>query len=68
MPRAPGVLLGWPIILVRAGLWDSYAYTTDEYVKYIAYFMETNVKRMDPSNPSGQTVVPCYFRARNQRG
>ena len=45
---------GWPIILVRAGLWDSYAYTTEEYVKYIAYFMETNAKRMDPSNPNGQ--------------
>ena len=46
---------GWPIILVRAGLWDSYAYTTEEYVKFIACFMETNAKRMDPqAGPQGQ--------------
>jgi len=39
---------------VRAGLWDSYAYTTEEYVKHVAYFMENNAKRVDPSNPNGQ--------------
>ena len=41
-------------MLVRTGLWDSYAYTTEEYVKFIAYFMENNAKRMGPSNPNGQ--------------
>ena len=46
---------GWPIILVRAGLWDSYAYTTEEYVKFIACFLETNARRMDTTiSPHGQ--------------
>ena len=45
---------GWPIILSRAALWDSYAYSVEEYIKFVACFMETNTKRMDPSNPHGQ--------------
>lgn len=47
---------GWPIMLVRAGLWDSYAYSVEEYVMMIAFFLETNAKRMDPAatNQNGQ--------------
>eukprot|EP00521_Asterionellopsis_glacialis_P016113 CAMPEP_0195292808 /NCGR_PEP_ID=MMETSP0707-20130614/10903_1 /TAXON_ID=33640 /ORGANISM="Asterionellopsis glacialis, Strain CCMP134" /LENGTH=258 /DNA_ID=CAMNT_0040353377 /DNA_START=63 /DNA_END=836 /DNA_ORIENTATION=- len=42
---------GWPIIHATARLWDPAKYTVDEYVSMVAFFMETNVKRMDPSRP-----------------
>ena len=45
---------GWPLMLVRAGLFMPGSYSTEEYVRYIAYMMETNIKRMDPTNPNGQ--------------
>lgn len=45
---------GWPIMLVRTSLYDPSCYSTEEYVRYIAYMMETNVKRVDSSNPNGQ--------------
>ena len=44
---------GWPIMLVRTSLFDP-CYTTEEYVRYIAYMMEKNIERMDPSNANGQ--------------
>ena len=42
---------GW---LVRTSLFLPGSYSTEEYVRYIAYMMETNIKRMDPTNPNGQ--------------
>jgi hypothetical protein len=38
---------GMPVLLVRACLWDPHKYTVDEYVKYVAYFMEQNIKRAE---------------------
>ena len=45
---------GWPVLLVRTSLFAPGCYSTEEYVRYIAYMMETNIKRMDPTNPNGQ--------------
>jgi len=44
---------GWPIMLVRTSLFDP-CYSTEEYVRYVAYMVEKNIQRMDPSNPNGQ--------------
>lgn len=41
-------------MLVRSSLYEPSCYSTEEYVRHIAYMMETNVKRMDSSNPNGQ--------------
>jgi len=42
---------GWPIILITGRLWDPSEYSMEEYVNMIAFLMETNIKRMDPSIP-----------------
>lgn len=36
---------GMPVVLVRARLWNPGKYSVNEYVKYVAYFMEQNIKR-----------------------
>jgi hypothetical protein len=38
---------GMPVILVRVCLWDPAKYTVEEYSKYVAYFMEQNIKRAE---------------------
>lgn len=44
----------WPVMLVRTSLFEQGCYSTEEYVRYIAYMMEKNIERMDPSNANGQ--------------
>jgi hypothetical protein len=42
---------GWPILLVRAAVWDPSTYSLDEYIRMVAYYMEGNIQRMtDPKN------------------
>eukprot|EP00527_Entomoneis_sp_CCMP2396_P004287 CAMPEP_0198140684 /NCGR_PEP_ID=MMETSP1443-20131203/3813_1 /TAXON_ID=186043 /ORGANISM="Entomoneis sp., Strain CCMP2396" /LENGTH=312 /DNA_ID=CAMNT_0043803197 /DNA_START=126 /DNA_END=1064 /DNA_ORIENTATION=+ len=37
---------GWPVILVKAKLWDPFKYSIAEYVNMVAFFLEANEKRM----------------------
>ena len=48
---------GWPIILVRARLWDPHKYSVDEYERMVAFFLENNVRRMDAANPNGKNFL-----------
>jgi hypothetical protein len=48
---------GWPIILVRARLWDPAKYSLDEYVKMVAFYLDTNVKRMNPEDNASKNFL-----------
>jgi len=38
---------GMPVVLVRARLWDPHKYSVQEYIQYVAYFLEQNIKRAE---------------------
>jgi hypothetical protein len=56
---------GWPVILVRACLWDPAKYSLDEYVKMVAFHLETNVKRMNPEDKASKNFIIFDMKGMN---
>jgi len=48
---------GWPVLYVKAKLWNPWKYTTDEYIKMIAFTLETGEKAMDPHRPLSRMYI-----------
>jgi len=42
---------GWPVVFGQSSKWNPWKYGTDEYIRSVAFMLETCEKAMDPADP-----------------
>mmetsp|Transcript_13650 Transcript_13650/g.20126 ORF Transcript_13650/g.20126 Transcript_13650/m.20126 type:complete len:284 (-) Transcript_13650:180-1031(-) len=48
---------GWPVIYLTAKNWNPWKYSTDEYIRMMAFTLETGEQAMDPDQPLSRMYI-----------
>ena len=57
MTKGYAIQNNWPVILGKAKNWNPWKYTTDEYIKMVAYMLECGEQAMNPDQPLSRMYI-----------